>query len=42
MAGDVHDALLLLIRRQRGGGDDDAREYLQQLRQSGRYQRDVY
>ena len=42
MAGDVHDALLALIQQQRGGADDDALEYLQSLKQSGRYQRDVY
>ena len=42
MAGDVHDALLALLHQHGGGSDDDAREYLQQLKQNGRYQRDVY
>lgn len=42
MAGDVHDALLTLIQEHSGGSADDAREHLQQLKQNGRYQRDVY
>lgn len=42
MAGDVHDALAGLIQKQRGGSHDDASEYLQTLKQNGRYQRDVY
>lgn len=42
MAGDVHNALLALIRKHSNGNDDYAREYLQQLKQNGRYQRDVY
>lgn len=42
MAGDVHDTLITLIQQHGGGSADRAREYLQQLKQSGRYQRDVY
>ena len=42
MAKDVHRALLELIMRHGGRDEDGAEEYLFELRQQGRYQRDVY
>lgn len=42
MAVDVHSALLNIIAVSLGGSEDRAREYLQALKSSRRYQRDVY
>ena len=42
MAGDVHDALLTIVQEQAGVPADRAAEYLNELKQSRRYQRDVY
>ncbi len=42
MAADVHDALLSIVRRSGGVSDEDAREYVNELKRSHRYQRDVY
>ena len=42
MAKDVEQALLDTIAEQGGLSADDADEYLDNLRQEGRYQRDVY
>lgn len=42
MAGDVHAALLALIEQQSDGNAESAEAYLQELKQSQRYQRDVY
>jgi sulfite reductase (NADPH) flavoprotein alpha-component len=42
MAGDVHDALLTIVRQQGGLSEDNANAYVSDLRQSRRYQRDVY
>jgi sulfite reductase (NADPH) flavoprotein alpha-component len=42
MAGDVHAALLALIQQHSGGSQERAAEYLQELKQARRYQRDVY
>lgn len=42
MARDVEQALLETIAQQGGMSTDDADEYLDELRQNKRYQRDVY
>lgn len=42
MAGDVHEALLAIIRQEGKLSDDDAAAYVRDLKQSRRYQRDVY
>jgi len=42
MAGDVHNALLAIIKQQGGLTDDRALEYIKNLKQTHRYQRDVY
>ena len=42
MAGDVHSALLKIIKDNQGGSADRAEEYVQALKNSRRYQRDVY
>ena len=42
MAGDVHDTLLNIIREQADVSAERANEYLNDLKQSRRYQRDVY
>ncbi len=42
MAGDVHEALLAIARNEGRMSDDKAREYVSDLKQSRRYQRDVY
>jgi sulfite reductase (NADPH) flavoprotein alpha-component len=42
MAADVDAALARIIREQGGRSEDDAQAYLQTLRKSNRYQRDVY
>ncbi|MGI9221670.1 MAG: diflavin oxidoreductase [Woeseiaceae bacterium] len=42
MAGDVHDALLSVVRTQAGVSAEHAAEYIRNLKQAHRYQRDVY
>ena len=42
MAGDVHDALIAIIKQHAGLSDDRSLEYIKNLKQSRRYQRDVY
>ena len=42
MAVDVHDALLAIVQQQGGISDEDAREYVNELKRTRRYQRDVY
>lgn len=42
MAGDVHAALLAVVGTHAGVSPEQAAEYLRQLKQAGRYQRDVY
>ena len=42
MAKDVHGALIEMMQVQGGFGPDDAEDALDELRASGRYQRDVY
>ena len=42
MAADVDGALLRLVKEHSGLSDDAAREYVNGLKQSARYQRDVY
>ena len=42
MARDVHDALLGVVSDQGGRGREAAEEYLRELQQEGRYQKDVY
>ena len=42
MAGDVHDTLLNIIREQADVSAERANEYLNELKQARRYQRDVY
>lgn len=42
MAVDVHTALHEIVRTHAAMSDDSAHEYLQQLKQTRRYQRDVY
>jgi sulfite reductase (NADPH) flavoprotein alpha-component len=42
MAPDVHAALEKIVQREGGMSADAAREYVETLRQQGRYQRDVY
>lgn len=42
MAKDVHDALLDIVREEGGMTSQQAEDYLEQLKKSGRYQRDVY
>ncbi|SDM20833.1 sulfite reductase (NADPH) alpha subunit [Modicisalibacter muralis] len=42
MAADVHRALLDIVRDQGGLDEDAAQEYLRELQQAKRYQRDVY
>jgi sulfite reductase (NADPH) flavoprotein alpha-component len=42
MAADVEASLLAIISHQGGRDEDGARDYLAQLRQQGRYARDVY
>ena len=42
MAGDVHDALLSIVGRHGGLSDEDTREYVNELKRTRRYQRDVY
>jgi hypothetical protein len=42
MAGQVEEALLGIIAQHQGQGADAARQYLEQLSQSERYQRDVW
>ncbi len=42
MAGDVHNALLAIIKLQGGLSDDQTLEYVRTLKQTHRYQRDVY
>ncbi|WP_240613757.1 assimilatory sulfite reductase (NADPH) flavoprotein subunit [Salinicola acroporae] len=42
MAPDVHQALLDVIREQGGHGEAGADDYLRQLQQEKRYQRDIY
>ncbi len=42
MAKDVHDELLAIVQGEGGLSAGQAEEYLEQLKKSGRYQRDVY
>ena len=42
MAVDVHDALLAIVQKQGGLTEDDAYEYVNELKRTRRYQRDVY
>jgi sulfite reductase (NADPH) flavoprotein alpha-component len=42
MAPDVHDALVEVVEHGIGGDREAAEEYLRELKQSNRYQRDVY
>lgn len=42
MAIDVHNALFAIVKQHGDRSDDDAREYLNELKRSRRYQRDVY
>ncbi len=42
MAGDVHDALVDVIAEQAGVDSETAEQRLKEIRQAGRYQRDVY
>ena len=42
MAGDVHNALLTIIRREGGLSDEQAENYVRELKEAQRYQRDVY
>ena len=42
MAKDVHDVLLSIVRSEGGMSEEKALEYVEQLKKSGRYQRDVY
>ena len=42
MAIDVHDALLAIVEQHSGLSDENAREYLNELKRTRRYQRDVY
>lgn len=42
MAADVHEALLTLVERQAGLSRDGAVAFVDELKRSGRYQRDVY
>ena len=42
MAGDVHDTLIAIIKQHGGLSDDQALEYIKNLKQAHRYQRDVY
>ncbi len=42
MAPDVHAALVDVLKTQKGLDDDAAEQFLKDLRQQGRYQRDVY
>ncbi len=42
MAPAVHEALRTVVGTQRGVDADDAEHYLRELKQAGRYQRDVY
>jgi sulfite reductase (NADPH) flavoprotein alpha-component len=42
MAGDVHNALLAIIKQHGGLSDDQSLEYIKNLKQAHRYQRDVY
>ena len=42
MAKDVEKAILEVIAKQGGKDEDDAIEYLNELREADRYQRDVY
>ena len=42
MAKDVEKAILDVIAKQGGKDEDDAIEFLNELREADRYQRDVY
>lgn len=42
MAKDVHSALAAIVREKGGMSEDQATEYLNAMKQAGRYQRDVY
>ena len=42
MAVDVHDALLSIVEQHSGLSDENAREYVNELKRTRRYQRDVY
>jgi sulfite reductase (NADPH) flavoprotein alpha-component len=42
MAKDVHDTLIAIVQSEGGMSAGQAEEYLEQLKKSGRYQRDVY
>jgi sulfite reductase (NADPH) flavoprotein alpha-component len=42
MAGDVHDTLLSIIQDKSGCGKDEAHNYLNELTEKKRYQRDVW
>ena len=42
MAVDVHDVLLAIVQKQGGLTEDDACEYVNELKRTRRYQRDVY
>jgi sulfite reductase (NADPH) flavoprotein alpha-component len=42
MAGDVHQALLSVVEQQGGLSAERAVEYVNELKSSRRYQRDVY
>jgi len=42
MAGDVEKALLDIIAARHDGGADGAAQYLQEMKDAGRYQRDVW
>src|SRR5690606_17225043 len=42
MAHDVHEALLAVVAGQGGRGREAAGDYLRELQQEGRYQKDVY
>ena len=42
MAGDVHDTLIAIIKQHGRLSDDQALEYIKNLKQARRYQRDVY
>ena len=42
MAADVHDALLAIVQQHGGLSGEDARDYVNDLKRTRRYQRDVY
>ena len=42
MAGDVHNALLAIVKQEGGLSEERAEDYVKDLKQARRYQRDVY